>query len=338
MRRLYKYVISIPSYIAVLIIFAISTFCYCILNVSAVGSLIANSQVRTIIINIFLVLTSVTGTNLLTSLIIEKNSKNQEWRNIITEEILSNHVFYDYMSAQTKEAISDAVNYSINEYNNTVQQEIMQSIIRKLNFKGETYYFNKCNYFVNCEIFDDHIKYDMKRITEIYAYEERCKIFNFRVAVIANSCNNVHSNIGMEIKVNGRILSECDYLVETECSDEESDIVRNGYNTIQYIYLREPLVLHAEATGRCTTILFRQVIETTLDDVVNSYRASKPCRNFRVDFNLQSRDRYRLVSNSFGFIDSTNPDNDADVDYISKIEFSDWVFEDDGVVITIVPR
>lgn len=336
-----KYTISISSYITVIIIFLISTFCYCALSMPIIGNFITNIQIRKIIINIFLVLTSVTGTNLLTSLIIEKNSKNQEWQDIIFEEILSNHTFYDYMDAQTKDAISAAVNYSINEYNNTVlQHEIMQSIIRKLNFETETYYFDKCDYIVNCEVFDEYIKYDMKRITELYSYEDEYTISKFRVAVVANSCNNEHSITDIEIQVNGKTLSKDDYIIETESSNKESDIERNGYNTVKYIYLKEPLNLYSEKNGKqkCTTIIFRQVAEASLDDVVNSYRASKPCRNFSVYFNLESKDKYKLVSNSFGFIDSTNPAKDTDVDYISKIEFSDWVFEDDGVVITIVPR
>lgn len=340
-RKPKKYKISISSYIMIIFVFIISTFCYCFLNVPTLGALIPNVQIRRIVINIFLVITSITGTNLLTSIIIERNTKNQEWNNIISKEVLSNHSFYDYMDSQTKDAISAAVNYSINEYNNTVlQNDIMQSIIKKLNFEHETYYFQKCDYLVNCEVFDEYIRYDMKRVTEIYSYDDEYIIPKFRVAVVANLCDNEHNIKNVEIILNGRTLSQDEYIVETECENKESDIERNGYNVVKYIYLKDPLILHSEKNGKegCTKITFKQIVEASLDDVVNSYRASKPCKNFSVIFNLLSKDKYKLISNSFGFIDSANVEKDADVDYISKVEFSDWVFEDDGVVITIVPR
>lgn len=341
-HKIKKYVISGKSIILILVIFVISFFCFCILSIPEIGeSYISNVQVRQVVINSFLVIASITGTNLLTSLIIEKNSKNQEWRNIISQDVLSNHAFYDYMDSQTKDAISSAIKYSINEYNNTVlQNEIMQSIVKKLNFQRETYYFNKCDYSINCEVFSDCIKYDMKRVTEIYSYEDEYIIPKFRIAVVANSCDNTHDISHIEISLNGRQLTEDEYIIESGNPNEESDIERNEYNTIKSIYLKGPLTLYSEKNGKnnCTTIVYKQIAETTLDDVVNSYRASKPCKNFSVYFNLETKDKYKLVSNAFGFIDTPNGEKDMDVDYISRVEFNDWVFEDDGVVITVVPR
>ena len=265
--KIRKYVVSSRLMILVLVLFAFSLICFCLLNTDTIGmSVIPNYWFRQIVINGFLVVSSITGTNLLTSLIIEKNSKNEEWLNIISQDVLSNHIFYDYMDAKTKDTIISAVEYSINKYNNTViQNEIMQSIIGKLNFQNETYYFNKCDYNINCEIFDNHIRYEMKRITEMYSYKDDYSISNFRIAVVANWCDKSNNNgIGnFEILINNVLLASDAYIVEDKSPCMESDIEINKYNTIKYIYLKDPLTLHADNNDKrnCTQIIFKYVAD-----------------------------------------------------------------------------
>lgn len=340
--KIKKYVVSSRMMILVIIVCIISLLVYCLLNTYTIGSiLIHNYLARQIVANVVLVITSITGTNLLTSLIIEKNSKNEGWRDIISEDVLSNHAFYDYMDSQTKDAISSAIKYSINEYNNTViQNEIMESIIDKLNFQNETYYFEKCEYNVNCEIFDTYIKYEMSRVTRMYSFEDEYTINNFRVATVANMCNNEDGISHIEVSLNGQRLAADKFIVNKEGSYKQSDIEINKYNTIKHIYLKEPLTLHSDRKGEknCTTIVFKYVAETTLDDVINVYRTSQPCKNLSVYFNLETKGKYKLVSAPFGFIDTPDGEGDMDADYISKVEFNDWVFKDDGVVVAIVAR
>ena len=340
--RLKKYVISRASFILTCIVFIISLVCYCLLNISGIGeSFIPDGYIKQVVINGFLVITSVTGTNLLTSLIIEKNSKNQEWRNIILQDVLSNCAFYNYMDYNTRNDIYAALTCSINGCNDDViQNEIMPSVLNKLNFENADFYFEKCSYDVTCKITDQYIEYHTTRVTEIYSHKEQYIINKYRVAIVAGLCDNGLGISGIKIKLNGVSLKEDEYIIETDCPDKEADIRRNEYNDIKYIYLKNPLHLHSNngERRRAITMVYEYTARSSLNDIVSSYRASRPCKRFAVKFTLLTHDDYKLLAHTFGFIDSSKAEEDTDNNYTSYSEFRDWIFEDDGVVITIVPK
>lgn len=338
--RIKRYVISTSSVILVMIIFLISLAFFCILNITEIGDkFISNEFVKQIVLNSLLVVTSITGTNILTAIIVEKNNKNQDWRNIISQDILSNQTFYNYMDYETRNDILSAVNCSINGYNNPIQNEIMSSVLNKLDFNNIDFYFEKCNYDVDCKIMDEYIEYHVTRVTDMYSYKNKYTCKKFRVALAAGLWDNELGNMDIKIKLNGVLLSENDYIVETESSVKEVDIERNKYNDIKYVYLKQPLDLYSDdGSHTATTIVYEYIVKASLSDLVNVYRASRPCKHFSVRFTLHTHENYKLQSHTFGFLDSSKAEEDTDNDFISYNEFRDWIFEDDGVVITIVPR
>lgn len=335
--KIKRYMISRGSAVSIIVTFVISLSLYCILNSKSVTSTV---DISPFLINALLVISSVTGTNLLTSLILERHSKNKEWRDIISADILSNSNFYRYMDEKAKWGIFSAVKYSINGDNNTmIQDEIMSSVLEKLKFDKEKFYFEKCAYDVKCKITDDYVEYRASRVTELYSYKNKYTCKKFRIAIVADLCDNGYGIEDMVIKLNGEKLREEDYIVETEHFIKEADIERNGYNEVKYIYLKKPLQLFQNNGKRKgVTMVYEYTAKSSLSDLVCTYRASKPCKHFSVRFELLSYDKYQLISNVFGFLDSSRAEEDTNSDYTSYSEFKDWIFEDDGVVISIVPR
>lgn len=87
--KLKRYIMSRGSTICIIVLCLISLGAYSVLNTN---QYISNELVNGILTNIFLVITSITGTNLLTSVILETNNKNQEWRHFISKDVLSNSI------------------------------------------------------------------------------------------------------------------------------------------------------------------------------------------------------------------------------------------------------
>lgn len=103
--------------------------------------------------------------------------------------------------------------------------------------------------------------------------------------------------------------------------------------------IRDPLELYSKnEEHNCVTMVYSYTARTALNDLVSSYRASQPCKCFSVKFDLLSKEKYQLVTNTFGFLDSSKGEDDTNNDYTSYSEFKDWIFEDDGVIVSIVPR
>lgn len=243
------------------------------------------------------------------------------------------------MDHKTKWDIFYAIKCSINGDNDVmIQDDIMSSIIKKLKFENERFYFEKCAYDVKCRIMNDYVEYKVSRITQLYSYQKQFICKKFRVAIVADVCDNEIGIKDISVRLNGRQLSEDDLIIEKRAMVQEADIQRNGYNEIRCIYLKEPLKLFPKDEDKSVTMVYSYTARALLNDLVCSYRASKPCRHFSVKFELLTKDNYQLVTNTFGFLDSSKAEDDTNNDYTSYSEFKDWIFEDDGVVISIVPR
>lgn len=334
--KLKRYIISIKSAVFVGVLFVISLGVYCVFTTH---QYISNNLINELLKNSLLIISTITGTNLLTSAILETDNKNQEWRNIISTDFLSNANFYSNMDDKTKWDIFLAIKCSINGDNNMVQDEITSSILKKMKFENEEFYFEKCAYDVKCTISNNYIEYVVARRTELYSYKKKFVCDKFRVAIVANMCDNELGIRDISVKLNGRQLSDADLIIEKEAISKEADIERNGYNEIKYIYLRDPLELYSKnEEHNCVTMVYSYTARTALNDLVSSYRASQPCKCFSVKFDLLSKEKYQLVTNTFGFLDSSKGEDDTNNDYTSYSEFKDWIFEDDGVIVSIVPR
>mgnify|MGYP007123082355 CR=1 FL=1 len=73
------------------------------------------------------------------------------------------------------------------------------------------------------------------------------------------------------------------------------------------------------------------------DDITSTFRASNPCEKFSVDYTIKN-DNYKLVTDSFGICKLADDTASSNVLNEAHVKFTEWLFRDDGVVITMVKQ
>ena len=70
------------------------------------------------------------------------------------------------------------------------------------------------------------------------------------------------------------------------------------------------------------------------EDITSSFRASVPCKQFSVNYKIES-DEYKIKAYSFAICKQVENSSNKSTPKEASIKFSDWVFTDDGVVAII---
>lgn len=282
------------------------------------------------------VLISILSINLLLSICIEKKSKNTMLRDIFSEEILSSEKFYDLFNAKEKADIFSAIETNYYKDANPSFNEIHKSINSKLieyNDTNKKYIVNKCEFVIDCSVFDDYIeKSVVKKICVTPAKGKKINDFS----ILKVTSEEIHGKETVElkqIKVNGKVLSHQEYSISDDTSKNEAE-QRLGYNKSKTIKLKKPLTF--ETDGKDKVIEIRYITRVPINDLSYICRMKMPCKKFSLDFEIENTDNYRVNAYAFGFIDDgKNSINQVDKHNRIKITFDDWIFPGDGVAIAL---
>lgn len=346
-KKLKKYKVNLIGTIATIIIFIICIFSYFgfsyYLNIDAISVDVADrnmQQIATIetIRDVLLVILTICGTNFLLSVFIEVRSRNAFLTEIINNDIIACPEFYNGMSDENKEKIYSALEQHLNY---GLPGDIFSNIKGKINNLMEDYFFESCEYVITCDVHDDYIEKEITKVVSIKSFKDKDTIKDFCVG--NHSAKTIAGKDSFELlsveisKESSENTIDVDIKTQIEkipCKTSKLD-KRNEYDKSESYVYKRPLIIH---NNQSTFITVKCITRTTTDDKVSTFRVTKPCKNFILNYSLNQTDKYRLSVDAFGFLDdadnSTNNSSTSNV----NIHFKDWIFKYDGVVVSILDK
>lgn len=336
MRGLKRYKIHKGVMIVLILLLFCCITCYFVLTVQVnFNSQITASTVAVYetIKSILVVIISTIGVNLLSSILIDKNSKNYFLNEIMLNDVIGSSEFYNCMNDNVKEDMYNALECNIFNQN-TIKSSMYKSIRDKLNNMSNNYYYTKCSYSVTCTVHDTYIEKVIKRTTHIRSYDE-CKTLK-RHKIIGFSSKRISGLQSFEkisLKINNEKIDESD--CKEIPANEDNWQEQNGYNySIDYIYQKNLRIYN----NKDTIIVMEYRTRTSVDDRMSTFRVSLPCKEFNLHFSLTQQEKYRLVGSAYGFLDDADNSNNNNSKANITIEFSDWIFKHDGAVVVILDK
>lgn len=285
--------------------------------------------------DISLVVFTILITSIITAFLVETRSKNELYHNTILDDVIANPVFYQSFSDETKQEILRNLEQQMLFLNNSKVQNMYESIQMKLlEATKEGYYFSECSYHVSCKIDDTSILKKINRTIRLRSYENTHTIHNLPV-LKWSGLHTIEHHFSLDgISINGRSASKDSYRLK---STQDSTYIDSfcGYSITYECVLIKPIELQANTD---TIISISYTTRVPLSDNVYTCRSSVPCRRFLVDAHLEDSPNYKINALAFGFLDvatrSPVPLSDNEI----RVDFDDWVFNKDGVVISFAPR
>ena len=284
--------------------------------------------------DIFVILTSILGTNLLLNSLIEVRSKNQIITDVIENDVISSPKFYEEMSEENKLKMCNALENNL-YYKYDIVHQMFDDIRKRLNDKIEEYYYVSCEYDVTCDINDKFIEKQISKTIAIRSYEDKYTINDFCISQFSSKqIAGVSSFELTSLKINGETKSIKE-TVKTIPNEVSRLGEQNEYDISNCYIYNIPIEISKDKE---TTICVQCTTRTSIDDRCSTFRVTKPCKNFLLVYNLNQQKDLRLSVDAFGFIDDANNSTNNTSKSNVNIKFNDWIFENDGVVVTILDK
>lgn len=344
-KKYYPYIWSKGAIVLTIALFIISLsviiYLTCLINTESVmvgTDNLTTEQIKEMVRHktireIMLVLCSITGTNLILSAVIEKSSKNKFLTNFFEENIFSSKYFYDNLSPEVKKEIEKHI--MLNKYDgNDTYRQICEKITNKIIEDEPSYYFEKCEFNVNVvdkgEYFEKHIK----REQLIWPWNEKRGINNLPICFIEHKTISGLNSVQLEaVSVNGNQVS-INSLKQEKSIINRGLSYKNGYIESTKYSLEDK---HNFKNDKATSLNVSLITRCPKDDLTSSFRTMVPCKNFTVNFTLES-DRYKLAAYAFGFYDNANQGINIQKENVISVSLNDWIFNDDGICVMIIPK
>ena len=337
-KRLKKYKISGKSLVVMIILAVVSggaygVICYFIntLPTESISIWILTAK------DVFLVIFTISGTNLLVSAIIEVNSQNKLISDFFTTDIVTSPVFYKNIDSEERKKMLGTLELLDNCREKKQLYEMYNSIKAKMyNHIDDEYYFEKSDFNVRAIEEQEYIRKNTTKTVYVKSYKPTCSVKGFNLANIV--CDNIPDCLdNSKLKVT---IGDKGYDFKSlEIKPLDSRLSRlqekNGYSKIIEINFKKPVVLNSKTPVKIS--LYYELLSYKTD-LVSTYRTKHPCKAFSVMFSIKPADKYKLKGHAFGFHeragDSTNPEDDN----VITMGFDDWIFTDDGICITMIKK
>lgn len=326
------------SAIAMLIISTIISgisYIVCVYYLNFTERIVGMSEMEVVVLkttkDILLTCVSIFGGTLLVNVLVEAKSKNQFLTEIINNDVIASPIFYEQMNDSLKKKMYKALEETL-YYSEPIQKQIYECAREKLSKIPEDYYFEECSYAVTCKVFSNYIEKHITRTITVAPYKRRHTIKEFQVSVFhAKSVQGMQSYELVEFKINGENFK--DKVLPLPGVREPLDD-QNGYDfSTRYVY--KGLELKATAP---VEIIIKYISRTSIDDRSSTFRTTKPCHKFSLLYTLDESPNYRIGVDAFGFMDDANKSINTDSHHDLNIVFNDWIFDCDGVVVTLLDK
>lgn len=337
-KRLKKYKISGKSLVFMIILAVVSggaygVICYFInvLPAQSISVWVLTAK------DIFLIILTISGTNLLVSTIIEVNSQNKLISDFFTTDIVTSPVFYKNIDIEERKKMLEALELLDNCQEKEQLYEMYNSIKAKMyNHIEDDYYFEKSEFNVRAIEEQEYIRKNTTKTVYVKSYKPTCSVKGFNLANIV--CDNIPNCLD-KAKLNVTINDKSYDFKSLDIKPLDSRLSRlqekNGYSKIIEINFKKSIEFSSTTPVK---ISFYYELLSNKTDLVSTYRTKHPCKAFSVMFSIKPADKYKLKGQAFGFheraSDSTNPEDDN----VITMGFDDWIFTDDGICITMIKK
>lgn len=284
--------------------------------------------------SILLIIISVTGLNLLSSMLIEVKSKNSYLSEIMANDVIAAPEFYNYMDVEKKEKMYNALEKSL-YFKYDITHEMYKSIRHKLKESLSEYYYTECSYSVTCTVYDNYIEKEVTRTTKIRSYEKNCEINEFCIgSFTSKKISGLEAFDIKSIEINGKKIADGDFKI-IDGKDKSNLDEQNEYNySVDYLYNKK-LFFTSDAD---TTITMKYLTRTSKDDRMSTFRVGRPCKKFTLFYSVKQHEQYRIVVNAYGFLDDADNSNNNSSKSDITITFSDWIYKYDGVTVVMLDK
>ena len=92
------------------------------------------------------------------------------------------------------------------------------------------------------------------------------------------------------------------------------------------------------SNNKATEVVVNSISRCPLNDVVSSYRTTRPCKNFTVNYIAEPKTYYRVIAHAFGFHECARSYPNGTKNNEVKVGFNDWIFTDDGICIIMTEK
>lgn len=356
-KKLKLYHIKRSTLITTIIIFSLCVVCiyltsqldYVINSVSIDG--VKNDELNKLITyrtisDVMVVITSILGTNLLLSVLVEKRSKNNLVTEFLVNEMLASESVYFNLSDENQKTILDNIELRRVFENNKIAYNMHKYMIDKVKNDLKNYYFAECEYVVVVDAKDEYFEKVLTHTIELKTYEPNTTIKEFSLAKINMKSIEGMPNFeikdvqidGVPVKIepdgNGKFTKNSEVQLKVVPNGNKLDN-KNGYDTTVQYYLKKKL--HCK-NDESIKIVSNFITRCPMDDIVTTFRASVPCKKFSVNYTINQEQNYKLGGSAFGFLDASTAFQNSHKPNIMRFGFNNWIFTDDGVSITIIKK
>lgn len=287
--------------------------------------------------DVSLIFFSCTGVSFLIGILVEKNSKNDLYNDVLTEDLLTNEKFVNSIDKEKQIALLKTLE-KINYFDqNNLFPEMLTSIRNKIHDFDNDYYFTYQAIDVNCSIKSDYIEKNIIRTFKLRSYENTCCINDYMIGKCGSATfEDEKKNYELlSLRIDGEVI-DCAKSVEY-VEEEIDDSYQNNCNftrNSKYI-LKVPLNLKCNED---TIIKIKYITRVPKEDRSYSVRVSKACKKFDFEFNIVNQESYNIYSQAYGFYDNATETHAGARENRIKYEFNDWIFPEDGVIVNFSER
>lgn len=338
-EKVYKFKVNKVNWGLLLSFLLLSIFLYAIcLAVENETDSTVTKETLDICKNTLVVIMSVLGTSLISVPLIETKNNNSLFSQMIVKDIFSSEEFIQMLKDSDQEKILSNLECSRYFNNGREKQEMFKSIREKItkisNEPQQDIYYEKCDFKIRCEVFEDRIEKHITKTLFIRSFNQATKINKFHLAQEQYGESNLTHIKNLTVKV-----GDDDYtknIVTSQDISKKSNDIKSGYKKVLNYYIDKAITIPKKSFLEIT---ISYVSTVDIDDLVFICRITRACKKFKFDYKVVSKteSKYKLNCAAFGFIDDAckTPNHNDDEPEIC-IEFNDWIFPKDGVYVTMV--
>lgn len=332
-----KYKESVKGIITMGIAFTIAFLGYAVMLYLAQDSKINKDTVVIIemLRDVFLAITSIIGTSLLTSVFIEKNQKNIDYTELIANDIFASPEFYMNLTEENKEKMLTYLSEN-SQKKDPIRSELYSLYKEKLLANKYQYYYENFDESTSYYDFGSYSEKRNKRIIKLRSYNEKIEIkkicllsYKLSPTPEIETFELLGGSFGVE---NDPLLIGKDIVVETSIT-RSPFLMKNGYLQTYEVNLCKEISLYPD---KDTVISFEYISRVSDGDMSSGVGVSVPCRKFSLNFYAPSE--YIVYAHTFGFLDSGNNISNSDYKNTISVHFDRWLLPDEGVAICLVKK
>lgn len=298
--------------------------------------------------NILLVGLSILTTTIISVPLITLKENNALCNRVLSEDLLSSSEFFNIVNSYKKKELLRALecNYY---FNNEKEKELMYCSVRnKLNGfaagdyvegslpdKPVDFYFNLCEYEIDCTLVDDYFEKRITKNLEIKSYSDSAVIENYP---LINCCFSPDDKLPY-CKIESLHIGSKEYSITRYVSEEDIGAIgpleeRSGYKRKKAFCFKDKLSLSSSTPVKLSICYTTRVYK---NDIISTFRLRYPCKQFKFTFRTRGKieNTYDIAVNAFGFCDDGKSTPNTHTSSEVKVSFNDWIFPLDGVAVAL---